>query len=390
MDPQLEQRLRLLRTIGKKTAPDKAWVQATRETLLMQVKNALPVANNLSWGERAHSAVQHMVPKQAVHWVSRPIMVMLSLILIVAGGSIMSVSASEQSLPGDFLYGLKLATEQAQIALTPATEDKLKLKTEFTGRRVQELKQVVVTKNNSAQVVQVAEILKSDLNTIKQQLTDVANQMPADQTAAAAKMVDQKTNEVISALQETKDQLPPASKEKITEAQSVAADTGVSAIEVLAQTHQQDSGAVSASDVTQAIKDHAKAVSDVITSSDASSSSATMSTGLTTSTAATLSEIATTTTSSTASDQLPGLVSQIKDATIQIFTLQKAKDQLEITAAASGTADGIATSSTLPAVTASGTPAESTTSTSGTQSKSATSTAADPSTAASSVKSDKQ
>lgn len=376
MSNDLQQRIRDLRTKEQAIVPASAWKDATRATLLMQVRNTMPPAKQMSIFRSVRDLFRYVIPREISLFVRRPAMALLSLIILTMGGSIMSVSAAEQAQPGDFLYGLKLASEQAQIALTATKEDRLKLKTEFTTRRVSELKNIVGTSDQSDQqdrVVEMAETLKRDLSTIKDQLSDVANESSSDKVAEAAKLVDQKSLEVITALQEAKTSLPPESQERVTEAQSVASDAGVKAIEVLAQTHEQSNDIVPISDVTQAIQDHAKVVAD------ATSSSAPILIPLPTTNASgtdtilvassTLADIAgATTTSSTTQTNLSALVASVKDASTQAFTQQKAKDQVDAASAlsaASSTASG--DTSSTPATTTSSTPAgDSTTSTSST------------------------
>jgi len=351
MSSELQKRLRQLRTAQMQTTPDRAWVQATRKTLLMQVENTLPATRQLTLAKRLREIIRYTLPQSFVHWIRRPAIAALSLVVILAGGSVMSVSAAEQSMPGDFFYALKLATEQARLALASSKGDKLKLKTEFTSRRIQELKQVATSNNSSEKVVQVTEILKRDMNTLKEQLTDVANEAPAAQAAEAAKLVDQKSNEVITALQATKEQLPPEAKEKMTEAQSVAADTGVKALEVLVEKHQVSKDSVPAQEVAQAIQDHAKVVADATNVRAPLDLATTMvPTSVILTTSSTLSDLQTTSTASTTSESLPVLVGQAKTATIQAFAIQKVQDQLE----ASG---GLNTSGTaiLPVIAVSGT-----------------------------------
>jgi len=331
MSTELQKRLRQLRTAEMQTAPDRAWVQATRGTLLMQVRNTLPTSRKLSWAKRLREVVRYALPESFLGWISRPAMAALTLVVVLTGGSIMSVSAAEQSMPGDFLYGLKLATEQARLALTATKGEKLKLKTEFTARRIQELKQVVATDKKSEKVVQVTEILKRDMNTLKEQLADVAKEEPAAQATEAAKLVDQKSNEVISALQETKNEQSPQTKEKMTEAQSVAADAGVKALEVLVEKHQESKDLVPAEEVAQAIQDHAKVVAGAtVLSAPLDLASTLAPTSVIMSASSTLSDLQTTSTASTTSESLPAMVDQAKSATAQAFALQKAQDQLEV------------------------------------------------------------
>jgi hypothetical protein len=208
-------------------------------------------------------------------------------------------------------------------------------------------------------------------------------------------VVDKKSGEVISALQQAKPQLPPEAIEKVTEVQSVAADTSVKAIAVLAEKHEQDNEVVPASDVTNALESHAKIVSEVTSAQPltvslivgtASSTDVSTSTTITTSSsvmllATTPVDGSTTTTSSTLPNQvitLPDALSQLKTATTQAFDLQKTKDKQD-TAAAN------ASSSTMGAEntgTTSSTP-QAATSTSGTvkpESSSSTETQAPPKT----------
>ncbi len=352
MSHELLRSLRQMRKTEKRIVPDAAWVRATRATLLMQVKNSLPTAESITLQQQVRGTFKAFVPNNFGEWIRRPLIAFMSLITVLAGGSIMSVSAAEQALPGDLLYGLKLATEQARLAFTPVKEERLKLKTEFTSRRVDELKQVADDGQHPDRVVQVAEILKRDLDTLKQQLDEVVQEVPAANAAAAAKLVDQKSTEVINALQGTKSQLSPENIEKVTEAQSVAADTSVKAIEVLAEQHRQSNDVVPAEDVARAISDHVKVVTDVTSSTPAIVSTSTNPLIGTTSTQA-LTDIVTSSTSSTTTSALPILLGQMKDATTQAFAQQKVKDQLDVIAAASSTEAALllASSSTFPGAT---------------------------------------
>ncbi len=338
MNKEATKQLDKIKLMRQSIKPDTAWVKETRATILMQVKNTLPTKKD-AWSKKLGHVYAFIFPQEIFTWVSRPVLAGLALILVVAGGSIMSVSAAEKSLPGDFLYGLKLASEQARIVMTGPKEDKLKLKTEFTSRRIDELKQVVSMPNGDTKdkVVQVAEILKHDVKTLKDQLNDVAQSASPDATAAAAKMVDKQSNEVIAVLRDAKDSLPPEDKEKVTEAQSAAADTGVKAIEVMAEKNQESEDVFSASDLVQAMQDHAKIVTEV-TQLDQPLEFATGASGTPSMASSTLNMLANSLNSSSTVAGLPELLDKMKDETTQAFALQKTKDQL---AAASSSQSGV-------------------------------------------------
>ncbi|MDQ7815058.1 MAG: DUF5667 domain-containing protein [Patescibacteria group bacterium] len=374
MNKEATKQLDKIKLMRQSIKPDAAWVRNTRATILMQVKNTLPTKKD-ALGKRLEQIYGFLFPQEMFAWISRPVLAGLSLVLVIAGGSVMSVSAAEKSMPGDLLYGLKLASEQARIVLTGPKEDKLKLKTEYTSRRIDELKQVVGAQDDGKKekVVQVAEILKRDVKTLKEQLNDVAKNSSPDAATAAAKMVDKQSNEVMAVLGEAKDSLPPEEKEKVTDAQSAAAETGAKAIEVLVEKHQESSGLIPTEELAQAMQDHAKAVTDA-TQLDQPLEFATGASGTPSMVSSTLNMLANSPTASSTIDQMPELLDKMKDETTQAFALQKTMDQLAaasssqtgVTEADGGVADaGSATSAdsgdtaTAPSSSETGTPPES-------------------------------
>jgi len=71
-------------------------------------------------------------------------------ILVMAGAG--TVYASQKALPGNFLYPIKLASENAQVGLAVSTEAKANLETEFAARRADELAKVSGSSGDKAGV----------------------------------------------------------------------------------------------------------------------------------------------------------------------------------------------------------------------------------------------
>lgn len=352
MSRDLQQRISALRSIERRVQPDEAWIRATRETLLMQVRNTLPT-EAVRPATQVRDWFRHFVPKQVIYFFRGPLMATLSILTIALGGSVASVSAAEQSLPGDFLYSLKLATEQARLALTPSKDEKLKLKIEFTSRRGEELKSVAQddTPSRPERVVQAAEILKRDLDTVKQQLDDVNAESEPGKVVEAAKLVDQTSNAIVQSLQMSKLDLPAETKEKVTEAQAAAADAGVKAIEVMVTKNQESSANISEGDVAQALQTHTQTIAD-----------ATVEGSLTVSSTSPVLTI-----TSVVSSTMPfsEAIEQIKTATQQAFAAQKTAETL------AGTSSS--TTATLPDGSASSSSTTNTSSSSSTTSGTSTS-----------------
>ena len=349
----IEQQIAALRSIERRIAPDAAWVRRTRETLLMQVRNTIPPETAMR-PHNVRGTIRHFVLAKVASLLRPPAIAFASLAFVLMGGSIMSVSAAERSFPGDFLYGLKIASEQARLAWVQSKDEKLKLKTEFTGRRIEELKEVANVRKDGDRVKAVAETLKSDFHTLTEQLIDVKRDATSEQTVEAAKRVDKKATEMLNALQETKSALQPDARQKVTEAQSAAADTGVKAIEMLVEKHGQSSSTIAIADVTKSIESHANAVFSVTNSNASSSASASNTMALLVQSLA-----SSTVSGATSTNEFPKIVDQMKDLTIQVFAEQKAKDKERnnaLPAAGAGVTATSTPSSTPTAISTSSTP----------------------------------
>jgi hypothetical protein len=369
---QMLKKLRLIRQSAKRIKPDASWVSATRSTLLMQVRNTLPTSQ-IQRSSVIKEWLKFFAPYFSVNrWLRTPVFSMALVLFALFGGSLLSVSAAERSLPGDFLYSVKLATEQARLAMTKNPQARVILKTEFTGRRVDEMKQVVNTpiEGRNGRVVQAAEVLKRDMHTLKQQLGEMQEQSTPQEVKDTAKIVDQKTNDVVQALQETKATMTPEEKAKVSEAQAAASDTSVKAIEVLVDAHKTASDVVTEQDVTDALKSHndtvVKTMAQAVGVDTQSVTSTTTfispptTTAMTSSTVAVLEQATEAQKSLTEADKLASenkmdeAVIKIKEGTQQAFAVQKSAEQAEgvQTAAndAAAAAAAATTTTTIPTV----------------------------------------
>lgn len=130
-----------------------------------------------------------------LNWVSVRIATIVMIVLSVFGGSITTVSASLQSLPGDFLFPVKRTAEKIQVALKTDENSRTKLKMEFAGRRLEEAKTIMKSKNTEpekeAKVALAIENFKMQIDNIKE---DLANSETRD-AGETAKMVAEKADE---------------------------------------------------------------------------------------------------------------------------------------------------------------------------------------------------
>lgn len=288
----LKKKIQTVRTLQGVGSPRPEWMKANREILLMQIKNTLGRKTGekriFNFGQ-VWQFMDVFLPSQTVYYVVRPIAVVLLITGIMTGSWVTSVSASYNSLPGDILYPVKLATESMQTTFAPKPEA-VKLRAEFASRRADEVKKIV--KSNVAKakketkVAEAVKHLKNDLEQVKGNLDEmkkdapVATNMPAPQVAEVAKAVDQRVTEIQKTLEQTTTQLaqeaptaPVASvpgvassvQEQVKQATAVAVETGVKAVEVMLEKHQENKNTVSSDEVKSAVDSKLKTLEEKVT-----------------------------------------------------------------------------------------------------------------------------
>lgn len=287
----LKKKIQTVRTLQGIGSPRPEWMQINREILLMQVKNTLgqrvEEKKIFNFGQ-VWQFMDVFLPSQTVYYVVRPIVVVLLIAGIMMGSWVTTVSASYNSLPGDILYSVKLATESVQTTLAPKPQE-TKLRMEFASRRADEVKKIVKS-NVSKKETKVAEAvkhLKSDLEQVKGNLDEmkksapVATSLATPQVVEVAKAVDQKVTEIQKSLEQTTTQLVNEAstgpvvaaasatgqtvQEQVKQAAAVAVETGVKAVEVMVEKHQEDKTAVSSDEVKSSVDSKLKTLEEKVT-----------------------------------------------------------------------------------------------------------------------------
>lgn len=257
----LKKKAQALRQIEQAVTPDQEWVLRNRRSLMDVVSaSTVQAKEEASWESTLRGYMQAILPLRMVAAVRAPMFALLSIFGVVLGGSVMGVSAAEQAIPGDLLYPVKLATEQTRLIFTKDKTERLKLKTEFVGRRAQEIKTIVATDVSKKQerLQEATEILKRDLDTVKTQLHEVSRQASPTEVVQAAKYLDEKSIELATVLKSVKPTIDQEARIKVTEVEVSAVNTGVRAVQALIDVHVNSSGTaeapVSTDELVQAIQ----------------------------------------------------------------------------------------------------------------------------------------
>jgi len=139
-----------------------------------------------------YSALQVMEPKKSrlvFDWQPLwPIVVAISLVILLAGGG--TVAAAVGSMPNELLYPVKLATEQAQLVLTPSALGKAEHYVKLADRRVLEIVRMA-GEGKPEQIEQTAQLLDAYLTKIAdlsstQRVTGDIDMAPAVEEALLA------------------------------------------------------------------------------------------------------------------------------------------------------------------------------------------------------------
>jgi hypothetical protein len=154
------------------------------ETALV-VKKASAIQPPIEFKARARyqfrSALQEAAPRRSrpfFGWLPRwaTALTIVLVVLLVGGGTIVATAAG--SMPDDFLYPVKLATEQVQLVLTPSQIGKAELCAEFADRRVEEIV-YMAGKGDAHQV----ELITERLNKHLEMLADLASALEGEEAA---------------------------------------------------------------------------------------------------------------------------------------------------------------------------------------------------------------
>jgi hypothetical protein len=210
MHPELRSQLTQLKTVH---TPRAEFVQML-ETRLGSAPAVDPVTDHFP-AQIKHvfeHAVQLFLPAQFVPMANRFAALAIAL-GVTAGGWVSMVSASYNTVPGDTLYNVKLATEKVQIVAVEATGGKTKtakLHTEFAERRANEVKQVIAQNKEPEQAKAAMALLTKSVTSASEALRSAQDDPATTQAAIqSTQVLLSDTERIAASLREVLETLPP-------------------------------------------------------------------------------------------------------------------------------------------------------------------------------------
>lgn len=201
--------------------PDRSWVVENKERLMSQIGNTVESTKKGFDLDVLWQGLQIFVPGRVVYNVVRPLAVFLLIITIAASGWITTVGATQNSLPGDFSYGMK-------VAVNKMTKDNIQVATGIAKDvKVVATKKAKDTPKNVAVGV---EYLKKSLDDAKQEVKKAAEDKP-EATVEKTKQMTEAVKGINQDLTDAKKQVSEISSEVAGVDEVVA---GVEEVKVLA------------------------------------------------------------------------------------------------------------------------------------------------------------
>ncbi len=199
----------------KNIKPDPEWLKSQRRILLLKISSDKKAKKTHSLSGFFVSKFLGLTPRL----VFKPVIAVSLLIMMIFGGGFLTIKIAESSVPGDFLYPVKLAVENVKIALS-SQEGKSKLQAQFVGSRVKELTQIINSEealfDKTEQVNKAVDKLENQIISSKTELSKAQKNEP-EKTRKIAETVKQETFNSEEELRRTKKKLVEKYKEEGTE-----------------------------------------------------------------------------------------------------------------------------------------------------------------------------
>lgn len=269
MSKDLREQLNVLKDVEGHINPSKEWVSRTRASLLSTIaeqSGQAAEARSASPLSQKANQLQALMPLQFFARM-RPVMVSVFVFALATSGWIASASAS-QSLPGDTLWRVKLATEKTQIVLADITgnaQKNVELQLKFAARRAAEIKTVSteVTFTPEEKADRTEEGLKklqeniSSVDEVVQQAAQAEGAEEKKELSKQAKEVNDATTQISETLEEVADTVEATGSDDTSLTKEVVAvkqavdEVGLDVVKVAVEGAENDEERIAAEELVE-------------------------------------------------------------------------------------------------------------------------------------------
>lgn len=263
MSKRLKEQLKVLKEVEGHINPDQEWVVFTRDSILRTIRQSTSTIDAQVLQKSAFSQVtmrmRALFPKR-VFFQIRPVFISMLVFAMATSGWITSASASD-SLPGDSLWHVKLASEKTQIVFADITGDEQKnvsLQLKFASRRAEEIK--IITKKEKFSQEEKNRRTEQGLQKLKENISSVDGVVqiavhaysPEEKKniSRQAKEVNKATTEISETLKNVADSVGVANNPTLTKAvvavKQAVDEVGIDVVKVAVEGAVNDEQRISA------------------------------------------------------------------------------------------------------------------------------------------------
>jgi hypothetical protein len=225
-------------------APHDVWVERNRDILLMQVRNTTDVHAKPELRDTVRHFFSIFIPTESILMAARAVGVFLLVIGTVLSGGLASAQIYDNAAPGELLYNVKLAVEDAQIFLAPNEEYRSSLHAEFADRRLDEVAKLSdMGEDHQALVPSVLVAFNGEVAALSASMETLRSQDP-NGVLEVAKLMERKMTIYQNELAKVGSTLAPQYQSSLAESQNLVDDTTIKAIAVIVEKHLADANSV--------------------------------------------------------------------------------------------------------------------------------------------------
>ena len=327
----------------KSIKPKESWLKSSRAFVLFSIEeemrrerereeaeNFIP-AESISRLRLFRGVLSFILPQKRTALLLRPAGVFFSISALLLTSSIITVSAAQDTVPGDILYSVKIASEEVQKAFTTNEDDKARFEVALAGKRLEELEKILAAgtsdEEKNKQIVIVVTKFEQNVSSAKAKLDTLAQGSSAQKAVAVAQVLDSKSKEYTNTLNKVAGSVPTGVKSVIEDAAESAEKKGDSALTYIVEKHETGEVVSPEGNITKEIVDRINFTNTLI-----SSISGDINTLLNSQTAGVALDATSTSQLASASDQLKIAASALKESELYlgrgnfITSFEKAKE----------------------------------------------------------------
>ena len=207
----------------KSIEPSESWVVDARERVLSEapvserksiLENIIDRKSNLGF------SLQDLFQNLSFKKLAVPA---FSLVFVLSAG-VFTVGASKSSLPGEFLYSLKMINED--IVLAVASEDKkAEIEVEHAGKRVEEIVEISKKTSDIEQQKKLSQLMEKFDEKMSSANKRLVNTSGNGEKVKIAKTINVQSEKYTEVLVKTSEDLPAVVKDEISEEVAKAIDS---------------------------------------------------------------------------------------------------------------------------------------------------------------------